>query len=51
MNNKDILIACFSRSGNNYMNGSIVNLPVGNTEVAAKKPFFPYALTRVAEWQ
>jgi len=34
---KSILIAYFSRSGNNYMNGSIVNLPVGNTEVAAKK--------------
>lgn len=37
MNNKAILIAYFSRSGNNYVNGSIVNLPVGNTEVAAKK--------------
>lgn len=35
--NKTILIAYFSRSGNNYVNGSIVNLPVGNTEVAAKK--------------
>jgi flavodoxin len=30
------LIAYFSRPGNNYVNGSIVNLPVGNTEVAAK---------------
>ena len=37
MNNKAILVAYFSRSGNNYMNGSIVNPPVGNTEVAAKK--------------
>jgi flavodoxin len=36
MSNK-ILIAYFSRPGNNYMNGSIVNLPVGNTEIAAKK--------------
>lgn len=35
MNNK-ILIAYFSREGNNYVDGSIVNLPVGNTEVAAK---------------
>ena len=35
--NKAILIAYFSRSGNNYVNGSIINLPVGNTEVAAKK--------------
>ena len=30
------LIAYFSRSGNNYVSGSIVNLPVGNTEVVAK---------------
>lgn len=29
------LIAYYSRAGNNYVNGSIVNLPVGNTEVAA----------------
>lgn len=27
----------FSKSGNNYVNGSIVNLPVGNTEIIAKK--------------
>jgi flavodoxin len=27
----------YSRQGNNYMSGSIVNLPVGNTEVIAKK--------------
>jgi len=30
------LIAYFSREGENYVNGSIVNLAVGNTEVAAK---------------
>jgi len=30
------LIAYYSRPGNNYVNGNIVNLPVGNTEVAAK---------------
>jgi flavodoxin len=30
------LIAYFSRKGANYVNESIVNLPVGNTEVAAK---------------
>ncbi len=29
------LIAYFSRKGNNYVDGKIVNLPVGNTEVAA----------------
>ena len=29
------LIAYFSRKGDNYVNRSIVNLPVGNTEVAA----------------
>jgi flavodoxin len=28
------LIAYYSRRGNNYVNGEIVNLPVGNTEVA-----------------
>jgi Flavodoxins len=30
------LIAYFSRKGNNYVNGSIKNLSVGNTEIAAK---------------
>lgn len=37
MNSKDskCLIAYFSRPGNNYAGGRIVNLPVGNTEVAA----------------
>jgi flavodoxin len=31
------LIAYFSRKGNNYVGGSIVKLPIGNTEVIAKK--------------
>ena len=31
-----ILIAYYSRKGENYLNGGIVNLPAGNTEVAAK---------------
>ena len=31
------LIAYFSREGENYVNGSVVNLAVGNTEVAAKE--------------
>lgn len=31
------LIAYYSRKGENYLNGSIVNLSVGNTEVVAKK--------------
>ena len=31
-----ILLAYFSRAGNNYVGGSIVNLAIGNTEVAAK---------------
>jgi flavodoxin len=35
-NNAKCLIAYFSRSGNNYVSGKIVNLPVGNTEVVAK---------------
>lgn len=30
------LIAYYSRPGNNYVNGNIANLSVGNTEVAAK---------------
>jgi flavodoxin len=29
------LIAYFSRKGDNYVKGSIMNLPVGNTEIAA----------------
>lgn len=37
MANSKSLIAYFSRRGNNYVGGSIVNLPIGNTEVAAKK--------------
>ena len=35
MNGK-VLIAYFTRKGNNYVSGNIVNSPVGNTEVAAK---------------
>jgi flavodoxin len=35
-NNPECLIAFFSRPGKNYVNGMIVNLPVGNTEVVAK---------------
>ncbi len=34
--NKKILVAYFSRKGNNYVGGTIVDLPVGNTEVVAK---------------
>jgi len=30
------LIAYFSRKGDNYVGGRIVNLPIGNTETAAK---------------
>jgi len=36
MNETRSLIAYYSRVGNNYAGGKIVNLPVGNTEVAAK---------------
>ncbi len=35
MRETKILIACYSRKGANYVGGSIVDLPVGNTEVAA----------------
>ena len=31
------LIAYFSHKGNNYVNGNIVNLAVGNTKIAAEK--------------
>ena len=31
-----ILVAYFSRKGDNYVNGKIVNLPIGNTDVIAK---------------
>jgi flavodoxin len=31
----ETLIAYFSRKGNNYVSGKIVNLPIGNTEVIA----------------
>jgi flavodoxin len=34
-NNAECLIAYFSRPGNNYVSGKIVNLPVGNTKVVA----------------
>lgn len=37
MDKRIILIAYFSRAGQNYADGNIVNLPVGNTEVAARK--------------
>jgi len=37
MENSKSLIAYFSRRGNNYVGGNIVNLPVGNTEVIAQK--------------
>jgi flavodoxin len=37
MSTKKCLIAYYSRKGQNYVNGDIVNLSVGNTEVVAKK--------------
>ena len=36
MTKNKILIAYYSRKGQNYVGSRIVNLPVGNTEVAAK---------------
>ena len=32
-----MLIACFSHAGQNYVNGNIVNLPIGNTAIVAEK--------------
>ena len=37
MANSKSLIAYFSRKGNNYVGANVVNLPIGNTEVIAKK--------------
>jgi len=37
MTNSKSLIAYYSRKGNNYLNGNIINLSVGNTEIVAKK--------------
>lgn len=37
MEQNRILIAYFSRKGNNYVNGEIINLAIGNTEVIARK--------------
>jgi flavodoxin len=37
MPNSKSLVVYFSRKGNNYMGGNIVDLPIGNTEVIAKK--------------
>lgn len=36
MSETESLIAYYSRPGNNYVGGTIVNLPVGNTEVVAR---------------
>ena len=36
MTHAKTLIAYFSRKGRNYLGGTIVDLPVGNTEVAAR---------------
>ncbi|AKB27059.1 Flavodoxin [Methanosarcina siciliae T4/M] len=35
LNEEKCLIAYYSRAGNNYVSGKIVNLPVGNTKVVA----------------
>lgn len=35
LNEEKCLIAYYSRAGNNYVSGNIVNLPVGNTKVVA----------------
>jgi len=37
MANAKSLVVYYSRKGNNYVGGSIVNLPIGNTEVIARK--------------
>ena len=37
MSDTHTLIAYFSRKGNNYVSGSIVDLPIGNTQILAEK--------------
>ena len=36
LKDKKCLIAYFSRKGNNYVSGRIIDLPIGNTEVVSK---------------
>lgn len=36
LNNKKGLVIYFSRKGNNFVNGNIVDLPIGNTKVVAE---------------
>ena len=36
LNNKKVLVAFFSHSGKNYVNGNVVDLTIGNTKVVAK---------------
>lgn len=36
LKSKKVLVAYFSRNGQNYSNGKIVDLPVGNTEILGK---------------
>jgi len=37
MTNSKVLIAYYSRKGQNYVAGKIINLEIGNTEIIAKK--------------
>jgi flavodoxin len=37
MTDSKSIVVYFSRNGNNYLDGNIVKLPIGNTEVVAKK--------------
>lgn len=37
MKNSKSLIAYFSRKGNNYVSGNIIDLPIGNTKIIAQK--------------
>jgi flavodoxin len=36
LKSKKVLVAYFSRNGQNYSNGKIVDLPIGNTEIVGK---------------
>lgn len=36
LKDKKVLIVYFSRKGQNYSNGKIIDLPIGNTELVSK---------------
>lgn len=54
LKDKKVLIVYFSRKGQNYSNGKIIDLPIGNTELVSKmtavKSYFRFVLMKVVVW-